>query len=56
MFKTTDDKVAVSLVEETIKKYPVAKVFSFDKGFWSPQNKKDIEALIEYPTDELQVA
>ncbi len=47
MYKTTDDKVAVSLVEETIKKYPVAKVFSFDKGFWSPQNKKDIEPLIE---------
>ncbi|MCP4265590.1 MAG: hypothetical protein GY777_08460 [Candidatus Brocadiaceae bacterium] len=25
----------------------VAKVFSFDKGFWSPKNKKDIEPLIE---------
>lgn len=47
MYKKTDDKVAVSLVEETIKKYPVAKVFSFDKGFWSPQNKKDIEPLID---------
>lgn len=47
MYKTTDDKVAVSLVEKTIKKYPVAKVFSFDKGFWSPQNKKDIEPLVE---------
>ncbi len=47
MYKKTDDKVAVSLVKETIKKYPVVGSFSFDKGFWSPQNKAEIEKLVD---------
>ena len=47
MYKKTDDKVAVSLVKDTLKKYSVAEVFSFDKGFWSPQNKKDLNGIVK---------
>lgn len=47
MFQQTDDKVAVELVEETLKKYPLVKSFSFDKGFWTPRNKKELEKSIE---------
>lgn len=46
MYQKTDEKIAVDLVKDTIKKYPTAKIFSFDKGFWTPQNKKDIGELI----------
>ena len=47
MQKTTDDKVAVPMVEATKKKFPSFNACSFDKGFHSPANQTDLKALIE---------
>jgi len=38
----TDDQVAVPMVEEAKKKFPSLKSCSFDKGFHSPANQKDL--------------
>lgn len=47
MEKTTDDKVAVSMVEETQKKFPQLRAVSMDKGFHSPANQKALKEQIE---------
>ena len=39
MQNETDDKVAVSIVKETLERFPYVKSCSFDKGFHSPQNQ-----------------
>ncbi len=47
MQKTTDDKVAVSMIKATKAKFPRFNACSFDKGFHSPANQTDLKALIE---------
>lgn len=47
MQKQTDDKVAVSITEATKKLFPNLFSCSFDKGFHSPQNKKDLVELLD---------
>ena len=47
MEKTTDDKVAVSMVEETQKKFPQLRAVSMDKGFHRPANQKALKEQIE---------
>jgi len=47
MEKTTDDKVAVSLVEQTQTRFPSLKAMSFDKGFHSPANQIDLKQRLE---------
>jgi hypothetical protein len=47
MEKETDSEVAVKVIEDAIEKVPTIKSCSFDKGFWSPQNKEALEALLE---------
>lgn len=47
MQKQTDDKVAVSIIEATKKLFPNLFSCSFDKGFHSPQNKKDLVELLD---------
>ena len=42
MKKQTDDQVAVPIVKETKKLYPRLVSCSFDKGFHSPANQKDL--------------
>lgn len=38
----TDDKVAIPVVEQTKKNFPALNGCSFDKGFHSPANQKDL--------------
>jgi hypothetical protein len=45
MLKEQDVEVAVPMVERLISKYPIESV-SFDKGFWSPDNKEKIKKLV----------
>ena len=47
MEKETDDKIAVSMVESTLKKFPGFKGCSFDKGFYTPSNKKELKNILE---------
>jgi hypothetical protein len=43
MEKETDDKVAVAMVDAAQSKFPNLKGCSFDKGFYSPENKKTLK-------------
>ena len=47
MEKQTDDKIAVLMVEETKRKFSNLDSCSFDKGFYSPDNKKALKAIID---------
>lgn len=46
MQKTTDDHVAVPLMEETITRFPKIVSASFDKGFHSPANQTALAEMI----------
>jgi len=48
MQKQTDDKVAVAMVEETQKCFPLLRSCRFDKGFHSPSNQKDLKKLLDF--------
>ncbi len=43
MEKETDDKVAVAMIDSTQNKFSDLKGCSFDKGFYSPGNKKKLK-------------
>lgn len=47
MEKTTDDQMAVPLVEQTQTRFPALKAMSFDKGFHSPANQTDLKQRLE---------
>ena len=47
MKKSTDEKVAVPLLEETKHRFPTLTSCSFDKNFYSPENKKRLSAILE---------
>lgn len=47
MWRETDDKVAVSLVEETKARYPELNQCSFDKGFYTPDNRRALMGMLE---------
>ena len=47
MAKTTDDQVAVPLVEQTQARFPALKAMSFDKGFHSPGNQTELKQRLE---------
>ena len=46
MQNTTDDKISVDIVKETQALFPSFKAFSFDKGFHSPGNQKDLKDFL----------
>ena len=46
MQKTTDDRIAVPLMTETLTRFPVVASASFDKGFHSPSNQTELAELI----------
>jgi hypothetical protein len=48
MEKETDDQAAVPMVVETRIKYPNLTRCSFDKGFYTPQNLKELRELLEF--------
>ena len=47
MKKSGDKKVAVPLLEETKRRYPTLSSCSFDKNFYSPENKKRLSTILD---------
>ena len=47
MENTTDDKVAVSIIFDTKQKFKNIKSCSFDKGFHSPTNQKELAKILD---------
>lgn len=48
MQKTTDDKIAVSIIAATQALFPSFNTCSFDKGFHSRQNQEDLKDLLDF--------
>lgn len=48
MQKQTDDKIAVTMVEETQKRFPLLRNCSFDKGCNEPSNQKELKELLDF--------
>lgn len=46
--KQTDDQIAVRMVEEGQKRFPTLRLVSFDKGFWSPDNRVKLGRLLDH--------
>ena len=44
----TDDKIAISMVEQTQDKFSSLTACSFDKGFHSPSNQKELRSLLDF--------
>ena len=42
-----DIDIAVSFTKETVEKFPGLSGCSYDKGFYSPQNREDLEQILE---------
>jgi len=49
MEKTTDDQVAIPLIEETCTRFPQVASASMDKGFHSPANQKGLAEVVALP-------
>jgi hypothetical protein len=47
MEKTTDEKIAVPFTKKTVELYPDLKSCSYDKNFWTPENKVVLEKILE---------
>lgn len=47
MEKETDDKVAVGMVDAAQNKFPNLRGCSFDKGFYTPDNKKELKSKLD---------
>lgn len=47
MEKIKDIEVTVPIVKETKEIYPDLTVTGFDKNFWSPENKKELDKILE---------
>ena len=47
MEKQTDDKVALSMVEEAKRKFSNLTSCSFDKGFYTPENRTKLGGMLE---------
>jgi len=47
MEKTTDDHIAVTLVEHAQTRFPEVKTMSFDKSFHSPANQIELKQRLE---------
>lgn len=47
MEKQTDDKVTVHMVEQAKKRFPALESCSFDKGFYTPENRKNLGEILE---------
>jgi len=48
MWQTTDDKVPVSMVAQARQRYPELSQCSFDKGFYTPANQRDLSELLAH--------
>jgi IS5 family transposase len=47
MQKETDDQIAVPIIKEAKERFPQLTSCTFDKGFHSPANQKDLAALLD---------
>jgi len=47
MWQETDDKVAINLVEEAKILFPSISQCSFDKGYYSPKNKIELDKMLD---------
>jgi len=47
MQNETDDKIAVLIIEETIRRFSDFRSCSFDKGFHSPKNQEELSAILD---------
>jgi len=47
MEKTTDDQVAITMVNETKQRFPGLRAVSMDKGFHSPNNQKELKSSLD---------
>jgi hypothetical protein len=47
MQKETDDQIAVAIIKETKERFPQLISCSFDKGFHSPDNQKELAVLLD---------
>ena len=47
MEKQTDDKVAVSIVQEAQAGFPTLRLCSFDKGFYTPGNREQLQGILD---------
>jgi transposase, IS5 family len=47
MEKKTDEQVAISVIDETKKRFPNLSTCSFDKGFHSPNNQRELSEKLE---------
>jgi hypothetical protein len=47
MSQQTDDQVAVDMVKSAQQRFPLLRQTSFDKGFYSPKNRDELEALLD---------
>jgi transposase, IS5 family len=47
MEKTTDDQVAIALVDETQQRFPQLRAISMDKGFHSPANQAALKERLD---------
>jgi len=45
MEKVTDDKVAVQIVRETQERFPEFRICSSDRGFYTPDNRRELSEL-----------
>jgi hypothetical protein len=47
MESETDDKIAVPIIRETVDRFPEFSGCSFDKGFHSPANQKELSGILK---------
>ena len=47
MENETDSDIAVEIIKQTQKLYPDFKACSFDKGFHSPSNQRDLKEILD---------
>lgn len=48
MWQETDDQVAVPMIEDALKRFPMIKQCSFDKGFYSKNNIPDLNKQLDH--------
>lgn len=48
MLGQTDDKVAVAMVQEAKARFPCLISCSFDKGFYTPQSRKELGKILDH--------
>ena len=47
MLGETDDKVTVTMVQEAKARYPALISCSFDRGFYTPAKRKELEEILD---------